>query len=267
MGDHHSAFRDRLHREYLEARSRNPNYSLRAFAKKLGLAPSALSELFMGKRQLSIRRMKLVMDRQGWSPLERAEVFGASERGRPAPYRVLEQDEFALISEWFHFALLSLLECRGLRRATAATLAKRLGLPIHKTRAALDRLCRLSLIQQRGSYFSLSGPLQLSSSDELRSLAIQRAHLEDLELSRQGLLDVEPSLRDFTSITMGIDVTKIPQAKRLIRQFRDELAGLLETAPRENRSEVYKLCVHLFPLTRGSQGKVQGKISLEEAKS
>jgi transcriptional regulator with XRE-family HTH domain len=47
------AIQRKLSEALLEARSRNPAFSLRAFARKLEMSPSAISELLNGKRRVS----------------------------------------------------------------------------------------------------------------------------------------------------------------------------------------------------------------------
>ena len=48
-------------------------------------------------------------------------------------------------------------------------------------------------------------------------------------------------------VTMAIDAKKIPQAKKLIREFQRQISAVLETG---TKTEVYKLCVHMLPLSK-----------------
>ena len=54
--------------------------------------------------------------------------------------------------------------------------------------------------------------------------------------------------RDFSSLTFPLDPKKLDQAKTLIRRFEDDLFALLdeESTP----TEVYRLAIQLFPLTK-----------------
>ena len=46
--------------------------------------------------------------------------------------------------------------------------------------------------------------------------------------------------------TMAIDISKLPLAKKMIREFQDKLCAYLETGVKK---DVYKLCIQIFPLT------------------
>ena len=52
--------------------------------------------------------------------------------------------------------------------------------------------------------------------------------------------------RDFSGITMAINVEKLDEAKEMIRAFRRKLCKFLETG---KKTEVYTLRVQLFPKT------------------
>ena len=53
--------------------------------------------------------------------------------------------------------------------------------------------------------------------------------------------------RDVSSVTMAIDVQRIPLAKEAIRAFRRRLMRLLEAG---SPDEVYNLNIQLVPVTR-----------------
>lgn len=57
----------------------NPKYSLRAFAKKLSLSPSKVSEVLSGKKRLGVERAEDIAKRLGLSSLEK-ELFVLSVR-------------------------------------------------------------------------------------------------------------------------------------------------------------------------------------------
>jgi hypothetical protein len=54
----HGSFRRLLHGELKARQSRNPRYSLRAFANYLGIAPATLSQLLRGKRRMTERTIR-----------------------------------------------------------------------------------------------------------------------------------------------------------------------------------------------------------------
>lgn len=65
---------EQLRLEYQNRVLRNPKYSLRAFAKKLGISPGALSELLTGQRRLTPALAGRIAPALGW-PEERQQRF------------------------------------------------------------------------------------------------------------------------------------------------------------------------------------------------
>src|SRR5690348_4546236 len=64
-----------LRQKLEEAKIRNSSWSQRAFAKKLGLSSGALSEIMTGKRPLSMKARKKIIDRLQLSPDERRRLL------------------------------------------------------------------------------------------------------------------------------------------------------------------------------------------------
>ena len=75
-----------------------------------------------------------------------------------------------------------------------------------------------------------------------------KSHYENLELARKALDNTPMLARDFSWLTLPADSRLLPEAKRMIRQFEDQLSEFLEAAGAEP-DEVYRLSVQLFPLT------------------
>ena len=61
-------FRTCLQNELINRCEKNPNYSLRAFAKSLDIGPSALSQIVRGKRKLTKKMTLRLADRLDISP-------------------------------------------------------------------------------------------------------------------------------------------------------------------------------------------------------
>jgi uncharacterized protein (TIGR02147 family) len=97
---------------------------------------------------------------------------------------------------------------------------------------------------------------KLTTSDDIANAALKRAHKQNLQLAAGAIDDVALDKRDFTAMTFAINMNRIPQAKKIIRRFLDEISDCLEAG---DATEVYKLSVGLFPLTKleasGGQGE------------
>lgn len=244
------AIQNQLRDYFLEAQRKNSSFSLRAYAKKLQISPSALSEILNGKRRVSMALAQKLLIQIGKDPKEQHRILNQFTNGSSGPdsedILTLSADQFHIVSDWYHFAILSLAETKGFQ-ADAKWIAGRLGISLVQSEAAMERLERLQMVKwdRKKKKATLTGK-EFRSPDDVALQAIRQSHLQDLELAEQAILQVPIERRDFTSMTMAIDAKKLPQAKKLIREFQDKISGLLETG---SKDEVYKLCIHLLPLS------------------
>lgn len=246
-----SYLRQVLLTELADRRLRNPAYSARAFAAALRLNSGALSGILHGKRRVSARLALGLADRLGLDPEQRARLAvsaGVKEGQAPAlSYEALDMRHFALISEAAYFAMLSLGKKKGAKN-DPEELAKRLGVSPQKARAIAATLIELGLLEEKRGRLVRTGK-RLSTSDGIAAAAIRRAHLEDCDLARRSLEQDPVELRDFSSITFRLDPASLQQIAEIVRQAQDRALDLSEAAEGE---EVFRMSVHIFPLTRVS---------------
>ena len=157
----------------------------------------------------------------------------------------LSIDQYESISQWYHFAILSLTELKDYKHCSE-WIAKRLNITKNTAKDAIERLERLGFLVWENHTIKVSSP-QYHTTDEINSYALRAAHKNNLELAKKSLQNDDISHRDFCSMTMAIDIKKIPQAKKMIRDFRNKLCSYLES---EEQNEVFKICFQLFPLTK-----------------
>lgn len=243
-----------LREAFVESQVRNPSYSLRAFARRLSISPSALSEILNGKRRVSRKLAERLTDKLCLPPRLRQDLLGRFKRaGATAQdsadlvtYDELDSDQFATISEWYHFGILSLMETATFKD-DPKWISERLNIKLPEATSALERLLRLGLVAR-----AKNGKLQLTkgrltTSDGVRSLSLRRAHATNLAMAQSSLAEDPLEVRDFSALTLAIDPSLLPEARRLIRAFSDQLSTKLEVPGKQ--TEVYKLCVQLFPLS------------------
>ncbi len=249
------AIQSKLRNQLLDFQKKNPAFSLRSFAKKLQMSPSSLSEILNGKRNVSKKLAIKILTRLGSDPKDQHKIIhlfdyqkGQTKKDNDSKMNFLElsSDQFQTLSQWYHFAILSLAETKGFV-AEPLWIARRIGIKLNEAEQALERLQRLGLIEWSRSKKTLKltkGPL--STSDDIANSAVKQSHYEDLKLAADKLDQVTVDERDFTSVTVAIDKTKLNQAKKMIRDFQDQLSAFLETG---TQTEVYKMCFHIFPLS------------------
>ncbi|MCX6118009.1 MAG: DUF4423 domain-containing protein, partial [Proteobacteria bacterium] len=157
-------------------------------------------------------------------------------------YKLADPQQIA--TQWYHYAILSLMETSGFK-SSEAYIAKRLGIPVTKVRAAVDDLVNCKLISKESKQWKLLSSNTTTVTD-IPSAIIRDSQKTSMRRTIDRLDDIDLNLRDVSSITMAIDSSKIPQAKSAIREFRRSLAKLLETGKQD---EVYELNIQLMPMT------------------
>jgi hypothetical protein len=256
-----------LLRAELVARSRrNAQYSLRAFAKSLAMDPSTLAKIISGKRPVGERLARALAQRLGWTdrvfPTLGAQGLAAQARAT-ADYESLAADEFAVMSEWYHYAILELMRTKVFRNDTR-WIASSLKISHAEAVDALHRLIRLGMIERTksGKLIDRTSGFTTTTANRFTTDAFRAMQREILEGAVAALESVPFELRDHSSMTMAIDRRNLEKAKDLIKRFRRELDALLSPSGRTDLDEVYQLSVALFPVTSFSKTKAQEERSI-----
>lgn len=235
-----------LQEKLSEMQTKNPSYSIRAFSQKMGVSHSAVSEILNGKRAISAKMARRLSTQLMLDPSEQAKLlthFNKSAIKESKKALELAADNYHIISDWHHFAILSYLEIRGSKKDIDG-ISSYFKLSKKKTEAAVNRLLRLGMLKKIKDNYRATGK-SYNSPDGTANASLKKNHTQNAELAKASIQKDPVDLRDFNSITMAINPKKIPEAKIKIREFRDSLCELLESG---SKKEVYKFCMQLIPL-------------------
>jgi uncharacterized protein (TIGR02147 family) len=251
-------FRTALREEFARRQRANTSYSLRAFAKQLGMQAPTLSAVLAGKRPLSMAAAETLPEKLSFSPAEKKRFLNSVyyRKAPPAVVHSIEESSaaktlreelhFKIIAEWEHYAVLTLVETRGFR-AEKGWIAKRLRISDARAQTALDRLKEAGLISVDSiGRTRLHQVNVMTTSEETASVALRQSHREALTMGIEKLESLPIELRDFSSMTIAVSMDKLKDAKKLIRNFQEQISKLLEDG---KRTEVYQICVQLYPLS------------------
>lgn len=257
--------REILQNALAERVSVNHRYSLRAFARDIGLSPQQLSNVMNGRRGLSPELAEKIASQINLSELEKT-IFLESLKAKFArrkseraiakgkiqslkaqgEVKGLEIDLFRVISNWYHFAIVELIKISEEKTQKAAHFATKLGITLSETHAALERLERVELITKTKSGWTANQDITVTDH-ALPSEAVRKFHKQILEKSIQALTLQTASERYGSSSTLPIKVKDVARAKKLIQDFR--IAFDQEISDSENGEEVYALSLQFFRVT------------------
>jgi len=229
-------------------KKQNPRYSLRSFAKNLGMSPGQLSSLINGKKSLTLKQAAKLIDKLDLdeeSSTEMIQGLVPKWKNDFLQIRTLAEDEMAVVSEWYYFAILSLGKINS-NRATGEWIGRKLAIHPKTAEAALQTLIRVNLIKMEGPSFRQTG-LALSTNTDIPSSVIRGYHRQNLKMAEEKLESVPVAERSFNSITFAVNPDKLGEAKKLIEHFLRRLCRTLEDG---RTTEVYTFATQLFPLTK-----------------
>lgn len=245
-------FKIYLQTELLKRIKANPRYSLRAFAAQLDLDPSTLSKMLKGKRPMG-QKMILQLSSKLSLTKDKVDTFlniDDSDREKDSyTYKMLALDQFSIISDWYHFAILELMMVKGFK-PDHAWIAKALGLKTIEVETAVERLIRAGLLEitKSGKWIDLSSGFTTNIGPSMTSSAHGNLQQQLLQKAIEAQKSVRLEKRDHTAMTMAIDSKRMEEAKLRIKKFRRSLTKFLTEG--ESKDAVFSLNIALFPLTK-----------------
>jgi uncharacterized protein (TIGR02147 family) len=234
---------------YQQRKNRNPRYSMRAFARTLGVNPGRISQYFDNERAITKSAGNNIAAKLDLDSSQREyfmhliETDGKEKRGDHI--RLMKEDELSMLVEWYHDAVLALVNLSDFKY-DFDWMAARLNLPVALVTASWERLVRIGYVSVEDGKVKFD-PSPIMTTSNIPSQYLRLSHKDSLTNVINNLDLVPMDKRDLSSITLAIDAKKLPKAKDMVRVFRRRLANYLSSG---RRTQVYTINVQLFPLTK-----------------
>lgn len=255
-------YREILLKEYEKRKTKNPRYSLRAYAKYLGMTASRLSEIFSHKRGMSPDLAHRIIDKLDFAEFEKSlflDLVESEEARSPIDrqlavervkskikkYSEIDLDTYQVIAEWYHYAVLDYLKLENCSQ-DPAVIARHLNVSPEKIVNALERLVKLNFLHNVDGKYSVVEQ-RLSTPTEIPSEAIKLHHTGILDKSKEALRHQSVENRFFQTVIIPITKEDIPMMKQMYTEFQEKLSAQLTTSPRKNA--VYAIHFNFFELT------------------
>ncbi|MNL23990.1 hypothetical protein D3C87_1454080 [compost metagenome] len=133
---------------------------------------------------------------------------------------------------------------------TPSLIAEAFDITVVKAQMALETLERLDLLKRdKHGRYKLTHKDSTNILDPDLTSAAQIKHQHGLlDKSSEALKQIPREKRDHTSTTIAMDVKDLPEAKKLIQKFRQDLNKFLQRK-KAKPNQVYQLQVSFFPLS------------------
>ena len=238
-----------LQQEFIKRNASNSSYSLRAFAKHLGIYHATLSALLSGKRKITYKTAQKLSTKLGLDPIQMRELSDFKEESS-VNYHSLQQDVFNSIAEWHFDAILELTKIKKLK-LTAKVISEAIGISVIESSLAIDTLLRLELIKRVGPHqYTVASENTTNILDpDFTSAAMKKYQKKILQKSLDSIDEVSKEEREHTSVTMAIRKADLKKAKGAMKRFRREMNQYMQRK-NFNPDEVYQLQISFFPLTK-----------------
>lgn len=256
-------FRRWLQDEFAGRCQRNPHYSLRSFAAFLSMDASSVSQLLSGKRKASGKVIEKICSRIGTDINQKllfSQIAKDRRRGQRSPllvnsskYKFLSEDQFKVISEWYHYAILELTFVENFK-SSPAWIARSLGITTAVAQTAIERLENLGLLKMENGRLVKTERFLTNFEPGQTSTALKKLQRQVIKMADEAIDLVPQDEKDITSMTMAIDVNKIAEAKKLIAKFRRDLSQFMEDGP---QSRVFNLGIQLYPISKNFKGDLK----------
>ncbi len=166
-------------------------------------------------------------------------------------YNSLSLDEYHLISQWYHFAIMELTLVKGFKRSPE-WIAERLGIRADQAETAIERMLRVGILIEEGGRLKPALDYVLlpkGAPDEIT----RNAHREILGRALKAVDEQSNDERDVSTVIFRMKKSDFELAATKMKKARRKLTQTLEATSEPD--SVYALSMQLFRLDRGNQSE------------
>lgn len=199
------------------------------------------------RRYLELLVEKANTARHGGDPV-RLDKELAGLKPVPVERTVIDMADFSQIFHWYYFAIRQVVQIPGVDTSPESIyLLLKKKVPVEKIKEALIRLCYFGYLQKDidGNY-SVRQAAVMTPSD-VPSSALRMHHAQMMKRATEALEEQPVEKREITSMTLRVRAKDMAEAKKRIRQFRDEFDSQFG---KEDGESVYQLNVQFFAHTQ-----------------
>lgn len=261
------SYREYLHGVLKDRNSKNPSYSLRAFARDIQLSPARLSEIMRGRGNLGVSKLELIADslcpsnddRLYFKNLVLSEVAVTEDKKKTAKdylrihkkkheaKKLLEAD-FAKMSEWYYLAIWNYLLLEKKNRLNEI-MQEFPQLSSDTIEECLACLFRLNLIEKDDQAY-YAKEKNLYAYYEFSSFAVRKYHKSMLIEAEKAIDDQEVDERYYYGKMLSLTKDQYDRLTAKINLFFEGLSSELGSSPKDRKNSVYAVNLQAFRLNK-----------------
>lgn len=243
-------FVELIQNQFESYQQRNSRYSLRAFATKLQVSPSTLSEILRKKRKISKTTAASIV--QILDPANQDALYHLEHLDEHyTPYKTdsiktlrIEGDEALLFEKWYHLAIVTFFDSKKYD-GSAQSIANYFGISLKEATEATDRLLRLGVIKEENGRYVNSAQFYITDRSKLND----SIHISKKYALKNALhaLEAKP-LQDKSSFSMMFSVFDqklVPEAIEYLDKMKKGFVKKFKG--KGDKSAIYQLSIQFFP--------------------
>jgi uncharacterized protein (TIGR02147 family) len=248
-----------LKNEYRQRAEKNPRFSLRAFAKNIGIPHSVLFAILSKKANPSLekifeiaaklrlkdderKRFILLYQRDNSTSPEMKRYFDKELRqlSKLKTKKTLELRQLEALSEWYDLVMAQMCSGAG---TTAEEISKRLQISLSQVKSSLDKLLKSGLVTSDGSIYKKSEKSFYFESHEANQI-LRRIHRTALESAIESLEKQSNNEKYIGTEIFNFNPSLLPQVRQLINDTFDKVVDLSDGV--DQKQDVYCLGIQIF---------------------
>lgn len=251
-------------REALVERCReNPQYSLRAFARDLELAPSQLSRVLNGRQNISVNSAKFIADKIFKDEIKKEQFLNLVEysvaKKQSHKNRALQKIEesssqdqvlklqlehMKFVADWYHLAILELLTLTEVPQKPN-TYANYLGITEIEVKDALERMHTIGVIKKQKDKWVATAPI-VNTPTGIPNKSLREHHRQLITKAIESIETQNIDERYLRGKTMAMPKRNYTKLVGLIEDFMSDVSKTLKSTAKKD--SIYQLNVQLFDL-------------------
>jgi len=258
-------YREFLADWFSEKKRENPSFSYQVLANKAGFkSKSFFPQVLDGSRRLSrnsVFALSKIIPLKGksFTYFELLVEFNQSKTNTQKDHffqqlirmntnvktPLLLREKYDFFSHWYHSTVREIVtffdwheDYSLLGRQVQPSITAR------QARQSVALLQKLKLIKRVGKKWIQTEP-ELSTGDTVASLAVEKFHLQNLNLAGESLDTIPAQQRDISCLIAGLSQSRFETVKQEIIDFRKKLVSIISAEKSPER--VYHINMQLFP--------------------
>lgn len=260
------------YREYIkdvleEKRKKNPAFSYRCAASRIGMSSGSFTRIINGTRRLGSHLLPKLVDflklkrreAEYFSLLvkfdtltddgERYNCFKEISKLRSECNSIIPEQGYKIFEEWYYIVLHELLriipDTRDYQKLGSLILP---AISETKVRKAIQLLesCGYIKIDEQGR--AKPGKTFLTTGDTWNGMAIHAFQAAMSEMAVKALNNTPKEERDFSTLTVPLSENAFEKVREVIRKARQEIAAIEKEC--ESPDRVYQINFQCFPLSK-----------------